>query len=72
MVRVELAALVHGIGRNKCRVAACARYGNIPASLRHLAGPPGAPILLRVHQLEAAVRQYFIRSEGAAIRIDKS
>ena len=71
MVRVELAALVHGIRRYKRRVAACARYGDIPGSLRHLAGPPGAPILLRIHQLEAAVRLYFIRSEGTAIRIDK-
>ena len=71
VVLVQLSALIHSIRRYERRVAACPRYGDIPGSLRHLAGPPGAPILLRVHQLETAVRQYFVRSEGIAVRIDE-
>ena len=70
-VLVQLMALLHGIRCDECGVCTCAGYGNIPSCLRHLAGSPGAPILLRLHELEAAVGQYFIRGKGLAIRIDE-
>ena len=70
-VLVQLTTLLHGIRCDECGVNACKGYGNIPSCLRHLAGPPGAPILLRIHELGAAVGQYFIRGKGLAIRIDE-